>query len=112
MKKMKKLFTIALLFAAIFCSANTNTSKESSEELNLVSITGTVIDAETRESLAGVLINISDYRIYTDLEGNFSLDIPHYMLDNSINVTYISYEEVTLNPANDNISLIEISPVR
>ena len=110
---MKQLLTTVLLFSAMFCAANNinNSTKESSEEISLISIQGKVIDSNTKESLAGVSIDVSSYRVYTDLDGNFQLNIPSYLIDENIKVSYISYEESLINISNLNRSVIEINQI-
>jgi protocatechuate 3,4-dioxygenase beta subunit len=59
-------------------------------------ITGKVIDQKTGESLAGALVELkgTDKKVYTDLEGNYSINnIEPGMY--SIEINYISYSSKT-----------------
>lgn len=44
------------------------------ENVTTVLLTGNVIDKENEETLAGATIYIDGEKLYTDLDGNFSLD--------------------------------------
>ncbi len=107
---MKQLFLTLSILAATLTTIAGN-AKTTSEEMSLISIQGKVIDAESKENLAGVLICISDYKVYTDLDGNFSIELPYYMLDNNMMVSYISYEAAEISPSNGKIGTIEIKQV-
>jgi hypothetical protein len=61
---------------------------------------GTVVDGQTGEKLPGVEIKIlgTDQVIYTDLEGNFKIDVK--VGKNAISANYISYKRkiIYFNP--------------
>lgn len=87
----------------------TNTTK------NKATITGKVIDQKTGESLAGALVEIkgTDKKVYTDLEGNYSInniDPGIY----SIEINFISYfsktENITIGGGNKENIIVEITP--
>ncbi|MFW5792852.1 MAG: carboxypeptidase-like regulatory domain-containing protein [Bacteroidota bacterium] len=110
---MKQVFGILLLSVAFFCSANNSAnSGANNADMQMITIEGKVIDFETKESLAGVTINISDYKAYTDLEGNFNIEVPStYMADNEIKISYISYQETTISISTETLDVIEIKQI-
>ena len=74
---MKKIFT-AIFFLSLSVVLVASTDKKEAPIFNPESNTvlaGLVIDHETGESLAGVLVKIkgSDRAFYTDFEGNFEI---------------------------------------
>lgn len=116
---MKKTIVTILAFAIIlltssnaFCITENNPEGYNQQ----TSVSGTVVDKQTGESLAGVLVMIkgSDIKSYTDLEGNFSfknLEPGTY----TIAVKYISYAADELQnvvcSAGNNVQVnIEILP--
>ncbi|MBS4013760.1 MAG: carboxypeptidase-like regulatory domain-containing protein [Bacteroidetes bacterium] len=107
---MKQLFLTLTILAATLTTIAGN-AKTISEEMSLVSLQGKVIDSESKESLAGVLICISSYKVYTDLDGNFSLELPYYMLEDKLKVSYISYEATEIPASKGKIETIEIKQV-
>ncbi len=82
---MKKLF---LLLTAVFCFAVMAQAR---------TITGTVYDAENEEPLMGATVvpNVGGIGVTTDLDGNFTLEVP----DNAktVTVTYVGYTTQTVN---------------
>ncbi|MFO8067337.1 MAG: carboxypeptidase-like regulatory domain-containing protein [Bacteroidales bacterium] len=110
---MKQVLGILLLSVALFCSANNNnTTNANNKALKMISIEGKVVDFETKESLAGVTVNISDYKAYTDLEGNFNIEVPYYLADTDIKISYISYQETTISISTEAFDVIEIKQVK
>jgi uncharacterized membrane protein len=65
---------------------------------NKATITGKVIDQKTGESLAGAIVEIkgTNIKVYTDLEGNYSIDNIEPGIY-SIEINYISYSSKTQN---------------
>lgn len=107
---MKQLILTLSILAATFSSIAGN-AKTNSEEMNLISLQGKVVDADSKESLAGVLISINDYKVYTDLDGFFNVEVPYYMLDENLKVSYISYEATEISTSKEEIETIEIKQV-
>lgn len=56
-------------------------------------IKGRVLDQGTSETLAGVSVECNGQKTYTDLDGNFSLNVG---VNSSVEVSLISYEKQTL----------------
>ncbi len=100
---MKKLvITAAMVIGSLYSFANMN-NLEVSSVVAKSQIEGRVVDKTTGEALAGVAIQLQgcDSRIFTDLNGNFSIpdvDMGTYNLD----VSYVSYQNVTLKAVNAN----------
>ncbi len=71
---------------------------DTNNDLNLVSLSGQVIDNGTGEALAGVLVKIdeSGKKIYTDFEGKFEIS-GLFPGSYSISTSLISYESGEIN---------------
>lgn len=77
---MKKLILLTII-ALLGFSTNTVTAKEKADMAVAVEVSaastqlkGVVFDKVTRESLAGAMIELNGTKVYTDLEGNFTLN--------------------------------------
>jgi len=96
---MKKLLSISILFATVTLSVVTASEKpEGNTTGNMTtSITGTVIDETSGETLAGVTVSLEgiDQIVYTDFDGNFAFKgiTPG---EYTIKTRLISYKEYTL----------------
>ncbi len=62
-------------------------------------VSGKIVDHFTGENLAGVKIMVinSGATAYTDLDGNFSIDLPAGTNASNIQISYISYETMTIS---------------
>ncbi len=73
---MKKaiLISILLMSAIYFTNAGNPVKTEKNAETQIV-LKGKVIDKKTGETLVGAVINVgnSEYKAYTDLDGNFEI---------------------------------------
>jgi hypothetical protein len=115
MKKTSILFAVlALMF--VFAT-NSNASELEKESVNSVALTGTVVDLNTGEPLAGVRVGLenSNNSFYSDLNGNFTIGglVPgKYKITSSL----ISYEskkvEVDLTAVNDGKLEIKLDQVK
>ncbi len=116
---MKKVIVTVLAFVMILMTSSSAfpfTENNPEGNIQQASVSGKVIDKQTGESLAGVLVMIkgSDIKSYTDLEGNFSfrnIEPGTY----TIAVNYISYAADELQnvvcSAGNNVQVnIEILP--
>ncbi len=106
-----KLFLAAVIMVSSLLPLQTMASDTENKEKNLISVTGQIVDKNTGEALAGVLLKIeeSGSTLYTDFEGGFELtDI--YPGKYNIKVSFISYrpEKVELDLNGDNFDLIKI----
>ena len=98
--KMKtKVLTAAVIFLLTTTSAFANGDKDKTKKNNkasdnteMVSLTGTVVDKDTGEALAGVLVKLEETEasVYTDFEGNFELLVTPGSY--KISTTMISYK--------------------
>ncbi len=115
---MKSLLSVVFVFAVLFASAgNINELKKDgnnkSAESTNITISGKIVDSMSKEALVGVKISIenSDVTVYTDFEGNFQFSVPQSTSLNNLKVSYISYEEKTLNLSSVETNEIEINPI-
>lgn len=99
---MKNTFKIILSLAFIATvSLSSFASEKGKSEVNTTMATttmeGTILDADTQETLAGVTVKIAgtDTEVKTDLDGNFSIEglIPG---DYNLEVSYISYKDAKM----------------
>ena len=95
---MKKIIILAFILVAVTLSAMTTTgkSKTNKSAAKTTSITGSVVDEITGETLAGVSVFLEgvDLSVYTDFDGNFEftdLTPREYTIKTSL----ISYNECT-----------------
>jgi hypothetical protein len=98
---MKKSILLLVLFVASlsFAQAGNPLKSEKSVDSQIV-LKGKVIDKKTGEALVGAVINVgnSEYKTYTDLDGNF--EIKNVKEGNyNIVVSYISYTDSLLEQA-------------
>lgn len=103
---MKRIISIAIITLVIGCSNQLfATGKIPAKPLAKGSITGKVEDTKTGESLVGVAVSIegSDLKVYTDLDGTFTINS---IAPGSYNLilSLISYknslvENVKINPS-------------
>ena len=74
---------------------------------NNQSIIGTIVDSETRESVYGATITIGDYKVFTDIDGRFSL--PVEVDKGTIICTCIGYQSLAIDiPETHNLGIIEM----
>lgn len=75
-----------------------------------VTITGSVIDAETKEPMIGASVVVKDTRVgtITDVDGNFTLELPNGA--NTLIFSYVGYlkKEVPIN--NQSSLIVELEP--
>jgi len=95
------LRSIFLLFLAIACSAAFGQER---------SISGTVSDRSTNESLPGasVLIKGTTIGVTTDIDGKFTLKVPAG--DNTLVVSYVGYETTEISLGAQNVFNIQLNP--
>lgn len=92
---MKKIIFSGLLVLLTVLAFTTNIiSKESKETTTTISLSGTVMDLNSGETLAGVEVNLEghDQKVYTDFDGNYSFT---NLKPGKYNViaSYISYDK-------------------
>lgn len=108
---MKKILSIALLvFASIslFAAETANNEvKAAPAVVSTVKVNGIVADKQSKELLAGATITVNGQKVYSDLDGHFTIS----NTDNDklkITVSLISYEEQTFDIDAANASTIKI----
>lgn len=117
--KNKILVIVVLIVVSLSVGYAKDSSKGtgSNNELNTV-VSGLVIDKNSGELLAGVLVKIEelDKEVYTDFEGKFefkNLKVGEY----TVSCTLITYENLTINEfeigakENDKEFTLELKPV-
>ena len=120
-----RVITAAVLFLMAVSTAMATGDKDKEKDKNrkadskeLISVTGTILDKETGEALAGVLVKIDETgtSVYSDFEGNFELTV--IAGSYTVSTSMISYEsaKVELNAAssekNITVSLNNVSKKR
>jgi hypothetical protein len=115
---MKSLLSIVFVLSVFIASANSVNSfnfdgNNGEKESASVTYSGKIVDSMSQEALAGVKISIgnTDITVYTDFEGNFSFQLPKNTDISNVKVSYISYEEKTINLSQASTTSIEINPI-
>ncbi len=92
------LFCIVSMFvfsSVVLAENNTVESAITTVSDNSTVLKGSVVDKNTKESLAGVVITANGKKVYTDLDGNFS--ISNLCKGNcKVVVKLISYQDQTI----------------
>jgi hypothetical protein len=75
MKKVMFIAVVAMMFVNLSASAKDSVSPEIKTEVMEQStvLKGMVSDKQTQETLAGATITANGQKVYTDLDGNFSI---------------------------------------
>jgi hypothetical protein len=123
MKTFKHTSLIALALLLAFMAQNAiagNLSgKKKSDQQNLITIKGKVIDAESRAPLvfATVAVKESNVAIVTNIDGEFTLKVGDLSTSKTIEVTYLGYKTKSI-PLSDlkengskNIIALEAAPI-
>ncbi|MFW5821342.1 MAG: carboxypeptidase-like regulatory domain-containing protein [Bacteroidota bacterium] len=105
------LITAALLLVSLQSAISGNPEVKSENKSNMVMVTGQVLDMNTGEALAGVLIKVGEQGnpVYTDFDGKFGIkDITPGSYN--VKASLISYEETEVEvdvnlDANDSFSI-------
>jgi len=107
--------TITLIFALLLSVSLLAENDKANHSSNLNNqVSGKIVDHITGENLAGVKIQVlnSDICAYTDLDGNFAIELPNENNDVQIKVSFISYETGVFNLEKiSNKSSLRIIPV-
>lgn len=109
MKKVLFLSVIALLFISINVSASKSPAPAPKVELQsqVTVLKGMISDSQTNETLAGAVITANGQKVYSDLDGNFSIN---NLCDGKcqLKISLISYEDRVLEVDLQNAKTIEI----
>lgn len=97
---MKKV--VLLLIASLIAFSASLTAKNKIEQDMIVEIStsvnklhGVVFDKQTNESLAGVVITAGNQKVYTDFDGNFTLEYSEKGTY-ELKISMISYQDQVL----------------
>lgn len=112
MKKLLFITFVSLFALAINGSAKAKVSPEvkaeaATEVVNTNTLKGIVLDKITNESLAGVVVTANGQKVYTDFDGNFSIQ---NICDGKcqIKISLISYEDQTIEVDANNAKSLQI----
>jgi hypothetical protein len=110
---MKKLTLLALLIVIAVNGkmqakeAAPAKNAETATVITVPEIKGMVFDGSTKETLAGALVLINGKKVYTDLDGNFTL--PGGITGNcELTISMISYEKKVMNVNLNELTLLKI----
>ncbi|HRZ96714.1 MAG TPA: carboxypeptidase-like regulatory domain-containing protein [Paludibacter sp.] len=112
MKKLLFITFVSLFALAINGSAKAKVSPEvkaeaATEVVNTNTLKGIVFDKLTNESLAGVVVTANGQKVYTDLEGNFT--IQNVCTEKcELKISLISYADQILEVETQNAKPIKI----
>lgn len=109
MKKVLFISLVSLLFVSLSVSASKTPAPEPKAEIQVQSnvVCGMVCDKLTQETLAGAVITANGQKVYTDLDGNFTL--PSVDTDKcKIKVSLISYQDQTIEINRNSSDKIQI----
>lgn len=106
---MNRLFVLCaiLLAATATLKAEPAAAVATTTVETIKTVSGTVTDATTTEPLAGVSIECSGKKYYSDLEGKFTLTVPATSKE-KIDISLISYQTSSI-VLEANVSTLEVS---
>jgi hypothetical protein len=123
MKTFKHTSLIALVLLLAFMAQNASagnfSGKKKSDQQNLVTIKGKVIDAESRAPLvfATVAVKESNVAIVTNIDGEFTLKIGDLMTSKTLEISFLGYKNKSI-PISDlkengskNVIALETAPI-
>lgn len=109
MKKFLSLTIVTLLFVAFQLSAEPKPAPVTSTNVEIQnnSVKGLILDKLTKETLAGAAITANGQKVYSDLDGNFSLS---NLCDGKcqLKVSMISYQDQMIEIDTNNQNNLEI----
>jgi len=109
MKKVMFLSVVSLMLFSLSVSAKGNVSPEVKTEVVDQSnvLKGIVFDKHTQETLAGAIITANGQKVYTDLDGNFSIS---NLCGGKcqLKISLISYKEQTVDIDTDNLKMLQV----
>lgn len=92
------IFSLVIAAVLSLTSVSSFSANNNDEPGNTTPMTGKVVDQRTGESLVGAMVTIkgTDFKAYTDLDGNFV--IPNMTTGTyTLEVVYISYQNTELS---------------
>ena len=107
MKKVFFLSVIALLFITMNATATKAPEPKVEVQNQTIVLKGIIFDKQTSETLAGAVITANGQKVYSDLDGNFSIS----NLCNGkceLKISLISYKDQVLEVDLQNVKQVEI----
>lgn len=109
MKKVMFLTVVSLMVFSLSASAKDSVSPEVKTEVVDQSnvLKGIVFDKQTQETLAGAIITANGQKVYTDLDGNFSIS---NLCGGKcqLKISLISYKEQTVDIDTNNLKSLQV----
>jgi len=109
MKKVMFLSVVSLMLFSLSVSAKGNVSPgvktEVLDQSNVLK--GIVFDKQTQETLAGAIITANGQKVYTDLDGNFSIS---NLCGGKcqLKISLISYREQTVEVDTNDLKMLQV----
>ena len=102
------ILTISLAFAG-----NIKDKEQKPKSQSSVSISGKIVDSISKEALTGVKIYVEELNqvVYTDFDGNFYIPVSTDTEISKLKISYISYEEKSVEINAGSSLNIEINKV-
>ncbi len=109
MKRIMLLSLVSFLLVASHLSAEPKSTANASTVMSIAnnSVKGIVLDKLTKETLAGAVITANNQKVYTDLDGNFSIS-NLCGIKCELKISMISYEDQIIDIETNNIKNVEI----
>jgi hypothetical protein len=123
MKTIKQILPVAAVLLAAFTVQNAAavnySEKKKTDQQNIITIKGKVVDAEKRTPLvfATVAVVETNVSIITNIDGEFTLKISESVTSKNLEVTYLGYKNKTIpisdlkNNGAKNIIELESAPI-
>lgn len=109
MKKLMFIAVVSLFLVNLSASAKANAATEVKVEAvdQLNTLKGIVSDKLTKETLAGAIITANGQKVYTDLDGNFSIS---NLCGGKcqLKISLISYKEQTVEIDTNNLQSLQV----
>ncbi len=109
MKRIVLLSLVSFLLVVFQLSAEPKSTANASTVVSIAtnSLNGIVLDKLTKETLAGAVITANNQKVYTDLDGNFSIS-NLCGLKCELKISMISYDDQIIDIDTSNIKNVEI----
>lgn len=109
MKRIVLLSLVSLHLIVFQLSAEPKSTANSTSVVSIenYAVKGIVLDKLTKETLAGAVITANNQKVYTDLDGNFSIS-NLCGIKCELKISMISYEDQIIDIDTNNIKNLEI----
>ncbi len=111
---MKTVLSLVLILTiSIAFAGNIKDKEQKAKSESSVSISGKIVDSVSKEALTGVKILVEELNqvVYTDFEGNFYIPVSTDKEISKLKISYISYEEKSVEINAGSSLNIEINKV-